>query len=139
MDSPRTKIESRGTYLSPFPVVIDVSLVWVFWVSLIFLGTLSAWMFESFTSTRISLHVDVGDYKLTASNLAPHLYPSFFFQFIRYTKPAPTAKTDDDLLKSVRKYTRTARKAWEAMSIPEDQNIDFEGKITRSTTVKRWI
>eukprot|EP00752_Nemacystus_decipiens_P016507 g14756.t1 len=45
----------------------------------------------------------------------------------RYTKQAPTAKTDDELLKSARKYTRTARKAWEAMSIPEDQNINFEG------------
>ncbi|CAM9380469.1 unnamed protein product [Ectocarpus sp. 12 AP-2014] len=45
----------------------------------------------------------------------------------RYAKAAPTVKTDDDLLKGVRKYTRTARKAWEAMSIPEDQGIDFEG------------
>eukprot|EP00903_Cladosiphon_okamuranus_P007871 g7608.t1 len=45
----------------------------------------------------------------------------------RYAKPAPTAKTDESLLKSVRRYTRMARKAWEAMSIPEDQNIDFDG------------
>ncbi len=50
----------------------------------------------------------------------------------RYTKAAPTAKTDDDLLKGVRKYTRTARKAWEAMSLPEDQGIDFEGEIEAS-------
>ncbi|CAM9407626.1 unnamed protein product [Scytosiphon promiscuus] len=45
----------------------------------------------------------------------------------RYTKAAPSVKSDDELLKGVRKYARTARKAWEAMSIPEDQNIDFEG------------
>lgn len=52
----------------------------------------------------------------------------------RYTKAAPTVKSDDDLLKGVRKYARTARKAWEAMSIPEDQNIDFEGGICVRTT-----
>lgn len=46
----------------------------------------------------------------------------------RYTKPARSVKTDEELLKGVRKYTRTARKAWEAMSIPEDQGIDFEGR-----------
>lgn len=51
----------------------------------------------------------------------------------RYTKAAPTAKTDDDLLKGVRKYTRTARKAWEAMSLPEDQGVDFEGEVETST------
>lgn len=45
----------------------------------------------------------------------------------RYTKSAAKVKTDDDLLKGVRKYTRTARKAWEALSIPEDQEIDLEG------------
>lgn len=85
-------------------------------------------MFESHTDTMIGLRVDVGEYKLTESNIYSLLSSDTCFLCIRYTKPAPTAKTDDDLLKSVRKYTRTARKAWEAMSIPEDQNIDFEGK-----------
>ncbi|CAN0273591.1 unnamed protein product [Pylaiella littoralis] len=45
----------------------------------------------------------------------------------RYTKSVRKVKTDEDLLKGVRKYTRTARKAWEAMSIPEDQDINLEG------------
>ncbi|CAM9250827.1 unnamed protein product [Sphacelaria rigidula] len=44
----------------------------------------------------------------------------------RYTKATRTVKTDEHLLKGVRKYTRTARKAWEALSIPEDQEIDIE-------------
>ena len=45
----------------------------------------------------------------------------------RYAKGAARVKTDQELLKGMRKYSRTAQKAWEAMSIPEDQSIDFEG------------
>lgn len=37
-------------------------------------------------------------------------------------------KSDEQLVKSARKYTRTARKAWEALSLPEDREIDIEGE-----------
>lgn len=46
----------------------------------------------------------------------------------RYTKTEQSVKTDEELVKGVPKYTRTARKAWEALSIPEDEEIDFEGE-----------
>ena len=49
------------------------------------------------------------------------------FDDARYAKGVATVKTDQELLKGMRKYSRTAQKAWEAMSIPEDQCIDFEG------------
>lgn len=83
---------------------------------------------------QVNLRGEKGN--LTASNLVPRLCQIMYCEHIRYTKPAPTEKTDDDLLKSVRKYTRTARKAWEAMSIPEDQNIDFEGKHTKKKDIQ---
>lgn len=62
------------------------------------------------------------------SNATKFVSPFNAFNDARYAKAAPTVKTDEDLLKGVRKYTRTARKAWEAMSIPEDQEVDFDGK-----------
>lgn len=46
----------------------------------------------------------------------------------RYTKTEQTLKTDEELVKGVPKYSRTAQKGWEALSIPEDQEIDFEGE-----------
>lgn len=58
-----------------------------------------------------------------------YMQQHFFVYNARYTKAAATPKTDEDLLKGARKYTRTARKAWEAMAIPQNQEVDFGGTL----------
>lgn len=63
----------------------------------------------------------------------------YFLANPRYTKAAVKVKTDDDLLKGVRKYIRTARKAWEALSIPEDQEIDLEGLYSDHQSIRESL